>query len=464
MKLRPQYCKLNSMAERHVNFPEKNLDRMVEADSGSDESTHSSEESDMTPVRTKSVMEAAEKVKKSFNQPAHWMIFAGAVLAMCAGMVNTAALLHLNSVVSHMTGHLTVLGLRLEGVRMTASFNVSDVWYHSNGSVMDESYIEHSDAVRRAFLIIVSFTFGSFLCGIVIPHNAVSFGGKSFYGIALEGNSALCILGCVLAETGHTTLSACALACGCGLQNAMCTMHLGAVVRTTHVTGTITDIGSTMGRVAMILLHKRCRPSKLSYVQSIELNVELNKLSVLLTIGFSFLLGCFLGAFGYNFLSMRVVLIPAGITGIAGITYRCFRERIKRWTKKWQVRRLQAEMHQVQTIAAERAERVTISGAGSKNREHTPEEDEEDDDEIESTMEMLHEIQQDMQEIWEERAYDKRAPGSSTSHAAAPRSSHASRPRAATWSGISPPAPSGSSQLDTIRTTASDSIRPRQYW
>jgi len=461
------------MAERHVNFSElqgsnDSLDRMVEADS--DESTDSSEEpfaseSDDAPVRTKSVMEAAEKVKKSFNQPAHWMIFAGAVLAMCAGMVNTAALLRLNSVVSHMTGHLTALGLRLEGVRV-ASFNssVPDVFYHSNGSLMDESYSEHSEAVRRAFLIIVSFTFGSFLCGIVIPHNAVSFGGKSFYGIALEGNSALCILGCILAEFEHTTLSACALACGCGLQNAMCTMHLGAVVRTTHVTGTITDIGSTMGRVAMILLHKKCRPSKLSYVERIELNVELNKLSVLLTIGFSFLLGCFLGAFGYNFLSMRVVLIPAAITGIMGMTYRCFRERMKRWTKKWQVGRLQAEMYQVQTMAAERAERVRISGAGSKNRERRPEEDEEDDDEIESTLEMLHEIQQDMHDMWEERAYDKRAPGSSTSHASAPRSSHASPRRAASCSGISSPAPSGSSPLDRIRTAASASTRPHQYW
>merc|ERR1712227_1107505 len=82
-----------------------------------------------------------------------------------------------------------------------------------------------------------------------------------------------------------------------GLQNAMCTSHFGAVVRTTHITGTVTDIGSTTGRMVMIMLRKKFRMSKLNVVERAEIEVDLKKVFVLLPLLFGFWFGCFVGAY-----------------------------------------------------------------------------------------------------------------------------------------------------------------------
>ena len=64
------------------------------------------------------------------------------------------------------------------------------------------------------------------------------------------------------------------VAAACGLQNAMCTSHFGAIIRTTHLTGTVTDIGSTLGRISMIYLRKGCRRSRLDHVERAEVGVD----------------------------------------------------------------------------------------------------------------------------------------------------------------------------------------------
>lgn len=77
-------------------------------------------------------------------------------------------------------------------------------------------------------------------------------------------------------------LPVCLVAAALGLQNAMCTSHFGAIFRTTHVTGTVTDIGSTLGRISIIYLRKGCRRSRLSDVELAEVGVDRRKLAVLL--------------------------------------------------------------------------------------------------------------------------------------------------------------------------------------
>lgn len=77
-------------------------------------------------------------------------------------------------------------------------------------------------------------------------------------------------------------LPVCLVAAALGLQNAMCTSHFGAIFRTTHVTGTVTDIGSTLGRISIIYLRKGCRRSRLSDVELAEVGVDRRRLAVLL--------------------------------------------------------------------------------------------------------------------------------------------------------------------------------------
>merc|ERR1712176_1135228 len=88
------------------------------------------------------------------------------------------------------------------------------------------------EPVGETISMLCSFLFGAFLCGLLIDKNQVHLGGKSLYGIALVGNGLLLLLSVSFAPESKVT-AACLAAVACGLQNAMCTSHFGAVVRTT---------------------------------------------------------------------------------------------------------------------------------------------------------------------------------------------------------------------------------------
>eukprot|EP00405_Crypthecodinium_cohnii_P019666 CAMPEP_0206474470 /NCGR_PEP_ID=MMETSP0324_2-20121206/33502_1 /ASSEMBLY_ACC=CAM_ASM_000836 /TAXON_ID=2866 /ORGANISM="Crypthecodinium cohnii, Strain Seligo" /LENGTH=413 /DNA_ID=CAMNT_0053949641 /DNA_START=96 /DNA_END=1337 /DNA_ORIENTATION=- len=382
-------------------MPPANQVQLHEGQSSSEDTSSGSESNEngdhpLQEQRVHSQLSAVERAKKSFSRPPVWMLIAGSLLAICAGMVNSSALLETGAVVSHMTGHLTAVGLRLEGVRMHIDES-RDFGNFADSTLTLETQEKHIEAVWKAAMIIASFIFGSFLCGLIIPKNAVNFGGKSFYGVALIANCIFCYLGCFLSLSGLLWPAMSCLAVGCGLQNAMCTMHLGAVVRTTHVTGTSTDIGSTMGRATMILLRGRCKRRNLSRLDETELDVDLDKLSVLMTLFVSFMVGCYLGAFFYSRCGAYTFLIPGSITGTLGILYGCFREGLKRKFKKWKVERLRGELEVVDEVyehqhTPRHSQRIPADKGG-----------EEDEEEIDEALERLHSIQHEFYDWCEER-------------------------------------------------------------
>ena len=47
------------------------------------------------------------------------------------------------------------------------------------------------------------------------------------------------------------------------------------------MTGTVTDIGSTLGRISMIYLRRACRCSELNDIERAEIGVDARKLGVL---------------------------------------------------------------------------------------------------------------------------------------------------------------------------------------
>merc|ERR1712232_288663 len=132
--------------------------------------------------------------------------------------------------------------------------------------------------LQEAILLVVSFLLGAFACGVLVDKNQVHFGGKAFYGFALVGEACLLVSATVVEPE---LLAACLASAACGLQNAMCTSHFGAVVRTTHVTGSLTDIGSTIGRICMIYIRRRAKGGRLNAVEHAEVDVDLKKLLVL---------------------------------------------------------------------------------------------------------------------------------------------------------------------------------------
>merc|ERR1711972_766463 len=228
------------------------------------------------------------------------------------GIVNAVAIRKLSTMVSNMTGNASRIGLRLEGV-------------HYSGLA---SHVE----LYESILIFVSFLFGAFLCGLLIDKNQLHFGGKAWYGAALVGNSALLCVAAVVPDAWAPYPAAAAL----GLQNAMCTSHFGAVVRTTHVTGTVTDIGSTLGRITMIYLRRKAKGGELTTVERAEVEVDWKKLMVLCPIVLFFIVGCYMGGFLEIWFGQKAFFVPASVTGFIGMIYGCFRDHLKRYLKQLQ--------------------------------------------------------------------------------------------------------------------------------
>mmetsp|Transcript_124380 Transcript_124380/g.348353 ORF Transcript_124380/g.348353 Transcript_124380/m.348353 type:complete len:380 (+) Transcript_124380:257-1396(+) len=269
----------------------------------------------------------ADKTRKTFQRPAWWVLAFGWFLAACAGIVNAVSFRSFGHFVSHATGSTTSIALGIEGV--------------SHGR---HGWEQPADAAK----LLASFLVGAFACGLLIDKNQVHIGGKALYGAALVGNALLLIAAVGLYDAaGDAMLSACCAACACGLQNAMCTSHFGAVVRTTHVTGTLTDIGSTAGRMAMIFLRKGCRRSRLNVLERAEIGVDARKMLVLAPMWLSFLLGSVAGAFLQNHVRVYALLLPALLTGSLGLTYMLFRQRLKEQFKKMEQSRLRKEVDEI---------------------------------------------------------------------------------------------------------------------
>jgi len=201
-------------------------------------------------------------------------------------------------------------------------------------------------------------------------------------------------------------------AIACGLQNGMCTMHFGAVVRTTHVTGLGTDLGSTLGRAFSILWKKRFRYSRLDEIDLAELHIDYQKLTVFLSVYSGFVAGSIFGAFMENFLGVLTLLIPASITGLGGLAYTFFQERLKSWFRAAEVSNLNEILERTRGFLRIWQE-ASASTADDKG-----EEDEDVDDHISHTLEVLQDLEASLEHLCEEKYnYNWHSPKSNRSDA-----------------------------------------------
>ena len=90
-----------------------------------------------------------------------------------------------------------------------------------------------------------------------------------------------------------------------GLQNAVITKISGAVVRTTHLTGVITDLGIEVGR--LLYWNRSTRPLESDVV------ADRQKLIMLATLLASFMVGGVLGALGFKHVGYLATLPLAAI-------------------------------------------------------------------------------------------------------------------------------------------------------
>lgn len=206
----------------------------------------------------------------------------GMALAGVAGYVNAVALGFFHVPVSHMTGAVSRLG-------------------------GDLASTDHVD-VRVTVAIIAGFLAGAILSGTIIGETMLRPGRR--YGAVLMIESALLATATVMLMN-KSELGIPLAAMACGLQNAMASSYYGLVIRTTHVTGIVTDIGVMIGHW---LRYRRLAAWKLGLLSAILL---------------SFLVGATVGSTATAILGMRALFPAALACAIGGSAYGAWAHRLK---------------------------------------------------------------------------------------------------------------------------------------
>lgn len=207
---------------------------------------------------------------------APFLIYSSAfVLAAIAGSINALGLLGAaGRGVSHLTGALTDAGIH--AVRT------------GEGSPLN------------GFLIVLAFLFGSMLSGLIVGDATLRLGRRYGVGLVLEG---LLLIGAYVARDNlsHTTSYLTAMACG--MQNALASNFSGAVLRTTHMTGVVTDLGILLGQALR------------------GLPVDTWRLWLFFSLLGGFFTGAVAGATLHGWLGHEALLLPAAAVIVGGCGY-----------------------------------------------------------------------------------------------------------------------------------------------
>lgn len=212
------------------------------------------------------------------NRMPAWIGWGAGLLAWNAGLINAVGLMGFShEAISHISGITTQSGLALSRGDLPAAAHLSAV--------------------------ILSFLAGAVASGAIIGDSTLRLGRR--YGVALGVESALLLLAMhSLRDDGRYGQYLASAACG--LQNALATTYSGAVVRTTHVTGIVTDLGIAVGR--------RLRGEAVPANQPLLLSILFG----------GYLLGGITGALLYHRIGSTTLAIPAGFTALLALFYSGF--------------------------------------------------------------------------------------------------------------------------------------------
>lgn len=214
-----------------------------------------------------------------FSKLPRWLWIGSAALAFVAGIINTVGFLGFqHQGVTHLTGSTTLLGIA------AASGNFSDVGH--------------------LLAVIGSFLLGCIFSGILIQDSTLLLGRR--YGLALLIESILLFLAVPLLYA-ENNLGDYLASCACGLQNGMVSTYSGAVLRTTHVSGAITDLGIFIGH----------------FFRGIP--VDIKRVRLLLSIVGGFFLGAIAGTYGFSRFGYGTLYFPSVLTGVVGFSYGVYR-------------------------------------------------------------------------------------------------------------------------------------------
>jgi len=204
-----------------------------------------------------------------------WVQLGAFFLAVNAGMINVLGLVTvLHQSVSHMTGNVSMLAMALLK------------W--------------EPEHILYLILVILCYVIGSFYSGFILGNSQFKLGHR--YGLPLS-LVAFFILLCWLLLP-YFPRYALLWACGAmGIQNAMVSHYKGTIIRTTHLSGVLTDLGLALGY--------RLR----------GLKVERRRIILHLLILFGFFIGGLLASVIYPYLKLNAYLVPVMLSWTLSLIY-----------------------------------------------------------------------------------------------------------------------------------------------
>lgn len=202
-------------------------------------------------------------------------------------------------------GYVDAVLLRITGLGVS----------HATGGVAklagDTAAGNHDTAVR-ILSVLCAFLLGAVISGAIIGASELKPGRR--YGVAMLVQAALLAIATVFMILEPASFWAATFAAGaCGLQNAMASSYYGLIVRTTHVTGIVTDLGAMLGQK---LTGKPVEPWRFGL------------LAALLA---AFFMGGLAGYIATDHLGQAVLAAPAAATAAAGLAYLLWRLRHARY-------------------------------------------------------------------------------------------------------------------------------------
>lgn len=241
------------------------------------------------------------------HRPPGGHVALGAVLCFVAGAINAGGFLavgmytsHMSGVVSSMADHL-VLG---HGVLLWIGFGSLMAFV---GGAMTTAMM-----VRWALRRHLRSAFGRPL--LVEALLLLVFG---LFGAAIDARS--------VALVPYTVVLLCFIM---GLQNALITQKSNAEIRTTHITGLVTDIGIELGHLFYINRH---------FPESSRVRANRQKLKMHVTLLLSFIAGAVCGAWGFKSVGYSAT-VPLALVLVA-LVYKPLVFDFDNWLSQWKSRK-----------------------------------------------------------------------------------------------------------------------------
>jgi len=211
----------------------------------------------------------------------------GYTLAFIAGAINAGGFLAVQQYTSHMTGLVS--------------------------SMADHLILGIYDVVLTCLGALISFLLGAACSAIMVNYSRLrAMHSQYAFPLLLEAVLLLAfgILGARLAQfdSFFVPITVVLLCFIMGLQNALITKLSNAEIRTTHITGIVTDIGIELGK----LLYWNASNT----AQEQRIRANRTRLAILVVLGSSFFIGGVVGALGFKYIGYASTL-PLAVLLIA---------------------------------------------------------------------------------------------------------------------------------------------------